>query len=51
MKTAARVFYLAVFALLGTSHASDSGIASRSHTAGPDVCAVRYSTLLSCILL
>jgi hypothetical protein len=47
MKSAAKVFYLAVFALLGTSHALEPKAASRSQTAGPDVCAVRFISLLS----
>jgi ERO1-like protein beta len=47
MKTAAQVFYLAVFALLGNSHAVDSKSASKSQTPGPDVCAVRF---FSCTL-
>lgn len=51
MKGASRVFYLAVFALLGTSHAADSRGASKSKTPSPDVCAVRISSILSGILV
>ncbi|CAG8956864.1 hypothetical protein HYFRA_00012319 [Hymenoscyphus fraxineus] len=39
MKHAAKVFYLAVFALLGTSHAQDAKAPSKSRTKSPDVCA------------
>jgi ERO1-like protein beta len=38
---AANLFYLAVFALLDTSHATVPKAASRPHTPSPDVCAVR----------
>ena len=51
MKGAAKVFYLAVFALLGTSHAADSKGPSKSKTSSPDVCAVRNSSILSGILV
>lgn len=47
MKTAAQVFYLAVFALLGTSHAADSKGASKTPTAGPDVCAISPKAIVS----
>ncbi|PSS08771.1 hypothetical protein M430DRAFT_54138 [Amorphotheca resinae ATCC 22711] len=47
MKAAARVFYLAVFALLGTSHAAEPKGASRSQTPGPDVCAISPKAIVS----
>ncbi|KAH8592108.1 endoplasmic oxidoreductin-1 [Bisporella sp. PMI_857] len=47
MKSAARVFYLAVFALLGTSHAGDSKGASRITHPGPDVCAISPTAIVS----
>jgi ERO1-like protein beta len=42
MKTAAKVFYLAVFALLDITHAADLKSPSKSKAKSPDVCAVRY---------
>jgi len=46
MKNATRSFYLAVFALLGTSHAAESRGATKSQAAAPpDVCAVRLSPI------
>ncbi|TVY71399.1 Endoplasmic reticulum oxidoreductin-1 [Lachnellula suecica] len=47
MKGAARVFYLAVFALLGTSHAADSRAPSKSKTPSPDVCAISPKAIVS----
>jgi ERO1-like protein beta len=40
MPSAAKLFYLAVFALLGTCHAKDNGNGSPGQNTGPDVCAV-----------
>ncbi|KAG9247016.1 endoplasmic reticulum Oxidoreductin 1-domain-containing protein [Calycina marina] len=49
MKNSARAFYLAVFALLGSSsHAADSGKgASKVPAAGPDVCAISPKAIVS----
>ncbi|KAH7319332.1 endoplasmic reticulum Oxidoreductin 1-domain-containing protein [Rhexocercosporidium sp. MPI-PUGE-AT-0058] len=48
MKTAAQVFYLAVFSLLGTSHAAtDNKIASKAKTPSPDVCAISPKAIVS----
>lgn len=51
MKTAAQLFYLAVFALITSSHAEDSKAVSRSQSPNPDVCAVRSSLLLPGMLV
>jgi ERO1-like protein beta len=40
MRTAAHVFYLAVFSLLGTSHASSNAAPSKSKSPPPNVCNV-----------
>jgi len=40
MRTAAHVFYLAVFSLLGSSHAASHATTSRSKSAPPNVCDV-----------
>ncbi|KAK0123235.1 endoplasmic oxidoreductin-1 [Cadophora gregata f. sp. sojae] len=47
MKTAAQVFYLAVFSLLGTSHGADSKVASKAKTPSPDVCAISPKAIVS----
>ncbi|TVY90268.1 Endoplasmic reticulum oxidoreductin [Lachnellula willkommii] len=47
MKGAAKVFYLAVFALLDTSHAADSKGPSRAKPSGPDVCAISPKAIVS----
>lgn len=50
MRPAAQLFYLAVFGLLGCSHAGDSRSVTRTKEASPNVCAVsryRNSTLRS----
>ncbi|RFU28362.1 hypothetical protein B7463_g7960, partial [Scytalidium lignicola] len=46
MKSAARIFYLAVFSLLvGTSHSAESKVVSIS--SGPDVCAISPKAIVS----
>ncbi|KAH8813169.1 endoplasmic reticulum Oxidoreductin 1-domain-containing protein [Xylogone sp. PMI_703] len=45
MKSAARIFYLAVFILLGTSHSVESKTPSIS--SGPDVCAISPKAIVS----
>lgn len=47
MKSASQLFYLAVFALCSTSHATDPKSASRSQTPGPDVCAISPKAIVS----
>ncbi|KAH7391418.1 endoplasmic reticulum Oxidoreductin 1-domain-containing protein [Cadophora sp. MPI-SDFR-AT-0126] len=47
MMTAAQVFYLAVFSLLGTSHGADSKTASKAKTPSPDVCAISPKAIVS----
>ncbi|KAI9750354.1 MAG: Cyclin-dependent kinases regulatory subunit (Cell division control protein cks1), partial [Chaenotheca gracillima] len=46
MRSAAGVFYLAVFTLLGTSHASEK-IATRAEASTPDVCAIEPQATVS----
>ncbi|KAI9744554.1 MAG: endoplasmic oxidoreductin-1 [Claussenomyces sp. TS43310] len=46
MRAASRVFYLAVFSLLGTSHAH-TGSASQSESPVPDVCAIDPKAIVS----
>ncbi|KAL3422140.1 endoplasmic Reticulum Oxidoreductin 1 [Phlyctema vagabunda] len=48
MKTASQIFYLAVFALLDTSHAAaDPKPASTSQYTSPDVCAISPKSIVS----
>ncbi|KAE8451053.1 hypothetical protein EG329_004725 [Mollisiaceae sp. DMI_Dod_QoI] len=47
MKTASQVFYLAVFAFLGTSHAADFKSASKANLPSPDVCAISPKAIVS----
>lgn len=47
MPSAAKVFYLAVFALLGSSHATDSKGPSKSKSSSPDVCAISPKAIVS----
>jgi ERO1-like protein beta len=47
MRTAAHVFYLAVFSLLGTSHAASNVVPSKSKSSAPNVCDVSNETSCS----
>ncbi|KAL6711953.1 endoplasmic oxidoreductin-1 [Coniothyrium glycines] len=47
MRSAAQVFYLAVFALLGTTHAGSSAVPSKSQTPPPNVCNLEPGAIVS----
>jgi ERO1-like protein beta len=48
MRSAAQVFYLAVFSLLGSSHAASHAAPSKAKIPPPNVCEVSYSKQSSC---